>query len=28
LDDHRARVGIGVGGQAIVCCEGDTGRIQ
>jgi hypothetical protein len=28
LDDHRTRVGFGVGGQAIVCCEGDKGSIQ
>jgi hypothetical protein len=28
LDDNRARVGIGMGGQAILCCEGDKGWIQ
>jgi hypothetical protein len=28
LDGHRARAGISMGGQTILCCEGDTGRIQ
>ena len=28
LDDRRTRVGASLGGQTVVCCEGDTGCVQ